>query len=199
MDLDKGRLKLEREAPTLEFIARKYPPAWLLIAELWRESGKDPASTNTKAAIMRYLELSPTTAADQKPAWQRIAEISRSQKDWLGFVNAIVHIAELPDADLPAISGAVNTFNSVNRELESDPEQKRAFAKRLVSVMEPKIADGDANDCSRLGWLFLQLGNKNRAWEIVQGGLTLDPYNEYCLNLAARLTSEISQSLGVSL
>jgi hypothetical protein len=190
-DLEKGRLKLDEEAPTLDLIARQYPPAWLLISKLWVESGKDSGSANTRAAVMRYLELTPPNAPDQKAAWQTVAEISRSQKDWLGFVNAVVHIAELPDADLPTISGAVNTFNSVNRELESDPEQKRTFARRLVTVMEPKIADGDAVDCSRLGWLFLQLANRNRAWEIVQCGLKLDPSNEHCRNLETKLASEI--------
>jgi NB-ARC domain len=189
-DLEKGRLRLDEEGPTLELIARQYPPAWLLISQLWAESGKDPGSANTKAAVMRYLELTPPTATDQNAAWQRLAELSRSEKDWLGFVNAVVHIAELPGADLPTISGAVNTFNSVNRELESDPAQKRAFAKRLVSVMEPKIGEGDATDCSRLGWLFLQLGNRNRVRDIVQSGLRLDPNNDYCRNLEARLALE---------
>jgi hypothetical protein len=192
-DLEKGRLNLEEEAPTLELIARQYPPAWLLISKLWVESGKDSGSAHTKAAVMRYLELTPPTAPDQKAAWQAVAEISRTQKDWLGFVNAVVHIAELPGADLPTVSGAVNTFNSVNRELESDPEQKRTFARRLVTAMEPKIADGDAVDCSRLGWLFLQLGNRNRACDIVQCGLKIDPNNDHCRNLENRLASEISQ------
>lgn len=195
-DLEKGRFKLDDETPTLELIARQYPPAWMLISQLWEESGKDIGSAKAKAALMRYLESAPSTAGDQKAAWQRVADLSRREKDWLGFVNAIVHIAELPDADLPTVSGAVNTFNSVNRELETDPEQKRAFAKRLASVMEPRIMEGDAIDCSRLGWLFLQLGNRTRAKEIVRCGLKLDPWNEHCLNLEAKLASDSPSAAG---
>lgn len=191
-DLEKGRLALRDEKPTLELIARHYPQAWLLISKLWAESGDPDSTENSKIAILRYLEMTSPADTDQTKAWQGLAELARKERDWLGFVNAIVHIAELPNADLSGISGAVNTFNSVNRELESDPEQKRAFAKRLVAVMEPKIGDGDAADCSRLAWLFLQLGNRNRAWEIVQSGLRLDPANEHCRNLERRLAAENS-------
>ena len=43
-DLEKGELDLNKESPTLELIARHYPPAWLLVSQLWTESGKDHAS-----------------------------------------------------------------------------------------------------------------------------------------------------------
>jgi hypothetical protein len=161
-DLGKGKLKLSTEVQILEPIARQYPPAWLLLSQLWAESQQDYGSEKTKDALMRYLEMTPPTAGGQMEAWQTLAELSRKERDWLGFVNAIVHISELPGAELATISGAVNTFNSVNRELEFDPDQKRTFARRLVAIMEPKIAEGDADDCSRLAWLFLGPGAGNR-------------------------------------
>jgi hypothetical protein len=193
-DLGKGRLRLSDVAPILEPIARQYPPAWLLLSQLWAESRQDPGSAKTKDALMRYLEVTPPTAEGQMVAWQKIADLSRKERDWLGFVNAIVHIAELPGADLATISSAVNTFNSVNRELESDPDQKRTFARRLVAIMEPKIAEGDALDCSRLAWLFLQVGDRARARDVVQCGLKLDPEHDHCRKLEGRLTTEIAQA-----
>jgi hypothetical protein len=178
---------LREEQPILEAIARHYPVAWLLISELWAESGEDTNSSNTKAAVLRYLETPERSAAEKRAAWQRISSLARKERDWLGFVNAIVHLAELPDSDLESISGAVNTFNSVNRELESDPDQRKAFARRLIAVMEPRILEGDADDCSRLAWLFLQVGNRARASELVQSGLVLDPVNEHCRKLDRKL------------
>jgi hypothetical protein len=166
----------------------------LLLSQLWAESRQDPGSAKTKDALMRYLEVTPPTAEGQMVAWQKIADLSRKERDWLGFVNAIVHIAELPGADLATISSAVNTFNSVNRELESDPDQKRTFARRLVAIMEPKIAEGDALDCSRLAWLFLQVGDRARARDVVQCGLKLDPEHDHCRKLEGRLTTEIAQA-----
>ncbi len=195
-DAERGGLKLADEAAVLELIARRHPPAWLLIAELWVESGQGRGNANARAAIFRYLEAGVSAAGEQRVAWQRLAELARLERDWLGFVNATVHIAELPDADLVEISGAVNTFNSVNRELESDPDQRRAFARRLVAIMEPKIGEGDATDCSRLAWLFMQLGDRNRAWEVVQCGLKLDSENEYCRRLENRLAAEMFQGKG---
>jgi hypothetical protein len=189
-DLERGQLNLEKESPTLELIARRYTPAWLLISRLWTESGKDSGSVNIKAALFRYLEAMPTDLNDRRAAWQRLADLSRKERDWLGFVNAIVQTAELPDSNLATISGVVNTFNSVNRELEADTDQRRLFARRLVAVMEPKIADGNATDCSRLGWLFLQIGNQTGAWEIARRGLILDEDNEYCRKLESRLSIE---------
>jgi hypothetical protein len=190
-DLGKGRLQLSKEASLLEAIARQYPPAWLLLSQLWAESRQDTGSVQTKNALMRYLEMTPPTAGGQMMVWQKLAEFCRKERDWRGFVNAIVHIAELPGTDLGTISGAVNTFNSVNREFESDPEQKRAFAGRLIAILEPKIVEGDADDCSRLAWLFLQVGNPTRAWDVAQCGLKLDPENEHCRRLESRLTAGI--------
>lgn len=83
------------------------------------------------------------------------------------------------------ISGAANTLNSLKREL--DTSQKRDFVRRLISVMAPKIVDGDATDCSRLAWLYSQDGNEGRALEIVKAGIKVEPENEYCLNLLSKL------------
>jgi hypothetical protein len=71
------------------------------------------------------------------------------------------------------ISAAVNTLNSVNHNL--DNESRKRFAHRLATAMEPKIADGDATDCSRLAWLLIRCEREDRAIEIVECGLRLDP------------------------
>ena len=77
-------------------------PAWPFISGLWAESSGDPESDkNAKAAILRYLETASPADVDQTAAWQRLAELSHKERDWLGFVNAVVRIAELPTADLP--------------------------------------------------------------------------------------------------
>jgi hypothetical protein len=55
--------------------------------------------------------------------------------------------------------------------------------------MEPKITEGDATECSRLAWLFLRCDKEKRAIEIVECGLKLDPFNEYCQNLKEKIWS----------
>ena len=100
-------------------------------------------------------------------------------------MNAQVQVAELPESDLSAISSVVNTVNSVSHNLE--PEERKRFAQRLARIMEPKITEGDATDCSRLAWLFLRCDREDRAIEIVECGLKLDPFNEYCQNLKHKI------------
>ena len=107
-----GLVDLRSEMPVLELIARHYPPAWMMIADLWRETETTDAPDQVIEALSRYIQT--TTPGDgQKLPWERIAIVHRQHGNWRGFVNAHVQIAELPGADLATISAAVNTFNSV--------------------------------------------------------------------------------------
>jgi tetratricopeptide (TPR) repeat protein len=191
-ELGKRKLDLAAEKPVLELIARSYPPAWLMIADLWRESGHTDALSEVKSALSRYMETAPPTD-EQRAAWERVAAIERQRNNWFEFVNAQVHIAELPEANIATISAVVNTFNSVSRHLESDAEARLAIARRLAAVMEPKIATGDATDCSRLAWVLIHSGSADRALEIIDCGLRLDPTNEYCRKLKAKVWERIAE------
>lgn len=166
------------------------------MSQLWAESGKDRTSTNTRAAILRYLEAVPEDLAARRDAWQRVADISRKERDWMSFVNASVQIAELPDSNLHVISNTVNTFNSVKKEFDIEPEQIKAFARRLAAAMEARITEANATDCSRLAWLHMLTGSQSRAYEVVQIGLREDPENEHCRKLEGRLANEIAQAAG---
>jgi len=53
--------------------------------------------------------------------------------------------------------------------------------------MESKIVDGDSTDCSRLAWLLIRCEREDRALEIVDCGLKLDPNNEHCQNLKLKI------------
>ncbi len=183
-DLALKKIQLSAEMPILELIARHHPSAWLMIADLWRESTDAKATGHTLDALTRFLETgAPST--HQKVAWERIAIIHRQQGNWSDFVNAQVQIAELPGADLATVSAAVNTFNSVSHNL--DAELRKGFARRLATAMEPMILEGDATDCSRLAWLLVRGDKEDRALEIVDCGLRLDPHNEHCQNLKLRI------------
>jgi hypothetical protein len=84
----------------------------------------------------------------------------------------------------------------VKREFDIEPEQLKAFAKRLAAAMEARIAEANATDCSRLAWLHMLTGSQSRAYEVVQMGLSKDPENEHCQKLEGRLAIEIAQAAG---
>ena len=46
-----------------------------------------------------------------------------------------------------------------------------------------------ATDCSRLAWLYLNVGNDDRARDIARLGLERESDNYYCLKLVERLDS----------
>lgn len=120
--------------------------AWLLI----RCDQEDRA-----LEIVEYgLKLDPNNEYCQNlkiRIWKRRAESAREANDMVTFVDASIHVAEVPTSDLREISEVVNLFNQSGREFEPDPDRRRVLALRLAGVMEARIASGNATDCSRLG------------------------------------------------
>jgi hypothetical protein len=183
------REELDEYLPMLEFIARKYPPAWLLLASLHEELGTtEPSAENVKRAIRRFLESSPNDADKQK-AWNRLAEVCRQTSDWSGEAHALVEMCELSDVPFSTISLTANRLNSLFyfQHLVLDTDEKQIVVQRLVTAMELRISEADATDCSRLAWLCKGLHDDDRAKQYTQLGLSLEPYNEYCQKLASTL------------
>jgi hypothetical protein len=183
-DMSTGRVDLRSEMPLLELIARHFPPAWLMIADLWRETQTFDTPTQIIEALSRYVQTTPP-GIDQKIAWERIAIVHREHGDWLGFVNGHVQIAELPGADLSTISASVNTFNSVSSQLDDDTRFR--LANRLAVAMELKFVELDATDCSRLAWLLIACDKEDRAATIVDWGLQIDGEHDHCRNLNSKI------------
>ncbi len=190
-DVSQSKTKLKDDMPVLELIARQYPPAWLKIADLWRESNPADGGEQALEALTRFLESRPSTT-EAKVIWEKIAIIRRQRNDWHGFLDAQVQIAELPGVGLEVVSAAVNTFNSVASSLES--YSRRTFAQRLVRAMEPKMGIADSTDCSRLAWLLIHCEQEQRALDFVEVGLRLDPSNEYCQRVKLRIWGRRAQS-----
>lgn len=183
------REELVEYLPMLEFIARKYPPAWLLLASLHEElDTTEPSAENVKRAIRRFLESSPNDADKQK-AWNRLAEVCRQSSDWSGEAHALVEMCELSNVPFSMISLTANRLNSLFyfQHLVLDTDEKQIVVQRLVTAMELRISEADATDCSRLAWLCKGLHDDDRARRFTMLGLSLEPYNEYCQKLASTL------------
>jgi hypothetical protein len=107
----------------------------------------------------------------------------------VGEIHALVEMGQLPNAPFREVSNAVNRVNALLTEKFAvlDSDEKRIVSEKLAQVMEARISEGDAIDCSRLAWLFLRLKNEGKAKEITEFGLEMDPSNYHCNNLASRL------------
>ena len=61
--------------------------------------------------------------------------------------------------------------------------EKRVLVEPLISAMEQRLDECDADDLSRLAHLYRGLENHHRAREIAALGIAKDPDNLHCLRL----------------
>lgn len=184
-----NRATLEEFLPMIEFIAAKYPPAWLLLADLYIELGALDRFEAAKSAVRRSLE-NPERVENPWKVWQMLAELCLRTSDYLGEVHALVKMCQLPDTWFPHISNTVNKINNYLKSglIEPDLFERRALVEPLIEIMRTRIdAEGDATDRSRLAWLYMNLQDQAAARVHVQIGLELEPGNDHCLKLAESL------------
>jgi hypothetical protein len=182
----KGSASIDEYLPMLEFVARRYPPAWSLLASLFEEAGDLERAKN---AIRSYLEVAALLGHEAGGAWARLFGLCEVTNDWISMIHALVEIAEQPDIAFSVISDAANRANDLLRQnrFALDVEEKRIIARRLARVMESRADEASAGDLSRLAWLFLHLREQEKAREFTARGLRMEPDNHHIQNLADRL------------
>ena len=53
--------------------------------------------------------------------------------------------------------------------------------------MENRLKNLSATNCSRLAWLYLNVGNPQRALDVAKVGVEREPDNEHCQKLIRKL------------
>jgi len=181
--------QLDEYLPILEVMARRYPPAWLLLARLYEESGDATNIMQAVSAVTHYLE-SCTSKADRELGWRKLAVLNSQAGDWSGEVHAWVELAELGGISFEDLSSAANRVNAILSQHPDElrSEERRILCRRVAAVLETRISEGDATDYSRLAWLYLRLGSKRTAMEYAKQGLVIDSQNDHCHRIVARMT-----------
>jgi hypothetical protein len=172
----------EEHLAILEFVANSYPSAWLLLAELYEEIGGNQAYDGAKKALLKYIEHGSTTSSMRTEAWERLGIMAHRQGD--GFMEIHANVEMCQDRKIPfwKISNAANRINGRLRDVmaEIDKDERRILVKKLAEVMEARFEEGDATDMSRLAWLWLKLGDEDKALYFARIGLERDQGNEHC-------------------
>jgi len=189
--------KLTEYSSMLEFIARKYPPSWLLLAALHEKLGAKESIEKAKDAVRRYLEL--TLEDSHQAAWNKLAYLCKISNDWSGEMSAFLELCQIPDVSFMIISETANRFNNLFREKYRllDSEEKRIIARRIAEIMAKRLKelvkedsdDASATDCSRLAWLYLHLKQADQARYFTELGLKITPNNDHCLKLQRKLAT----------
>ena len=176
----------------LEALARRYPPTWLSIAELYGEVGSNSTLNAAKAAVRQYLETS--RSGNDVHAWKLLADYCRRSGDLLGEAHALVELSRHENVELYEISTSANRLNALlaNSPVSMERDEKSILIEEIADAFEARIDEGNATDRSRLAWLCLHLGDVGRAQLHVSAGLALDPDNEYCVKLNGRLDNQSS-------
>lgn len=179
--------KLAEYLPIMEFVASKFAPAWLLLASIFEQPGAGPDLAKAKDCIRHYLEQTPRSE-EQRPAWKKLTEYCACTNDPVGETQAVVEMCELPHTPFSEISNAANRINNLfSLKQFLDTYERNILARRLAALMESRIAEGNATDCSRLAWLFRRLQDEQKAQQMVKRGLEIEPANEYCVKLGVKL------------
>jgi tetratricopeptide (TPR) repeat protein len=185
--ISSGNANFDELRPVLEFLARGYPPAWLLLSELEQEVGGKAGLKRAAEAVRRYLETQPPSL-EAVNAWQRLVFLYRAVGDVIGGCSAFLKAAELNDPPLNEISSIANWLNnSPEAKDRVDLVDRKALFKPFARMMEAHLSEASATDLSRLAWLHLHSGDSDRALTVAEIGLRRDPDNAHCQRLEAKL------------
>lgn len=175
--------------PILESVARSYPPAWLSIANLYEETSIiENRLEKSKQALQSFIESSKSKN-QQREGWLKLSILCRRLGDWLGEIQALVEIAQLPETEFVEISNSANRLNSLlSDRLELESEEKRILGLKLLEIMDVKVKiQGNGTDYSRMAWLARNIGMHEKAKEYIESGLKVDPENPHIQSLASKL------------
>ncbi|MDZ5712613.1 NB-ARC domain-containing protein [Jeotgalibacillus haloalkalitolerans] len=179
---------LEENLPMLEFIARHYYKAWILIANLSEEFSKEDPLGKSRLYLEHYLEYSDDESASIV-IWDKIASIDQQNENWSGYIHALVEKCLIPSVSFKDISEAANKINHLkSQDLTGfDIEEQHVLLSKLADKMKERIKEADATDCSRLCWILMSLDLLEDANKYLELGLDKDPNNDYCKRLKNRL------------
>lgn len=183
-----GTASFDEMRPVLEFVARSYHPAWLLLAEMQREFASGGRLDMSAHYLRNFLEEEPA-GPEAQAAWHQLIALYRMQADVVGACSAFVRAAEISNPPLYQITSMANWLNG-ERDLidKMDVPERGALFKPMARLLEGHIKAASATDLSKLAWLHLHAGDGRRALEVAELGLKREPENRHCQSLVDRLT-----------
>ena len=187
-------LELPNAFPILEYLANRFPTTYLRLADLVLEASDDTESKEQAKTYIRSF-LIEAEVADRYGAWMRLARLCRISDDPRGEIHAICEAALLPTVSQRDLGELANHLNNRIRDLKTQgvddawsPEVRELLA-RVAGVMERRLRELSGSECSRLAWLYLNVGNSQRALDIARIGIKTEPDNVHCQRLVERLES----------
>ena len=178
--------------PLLRFLAERIPAVYLRLTDLVTEVDDSAASrAEAKEFLRQYLQRTATN--DHEYVWRRLADVCHADGDVRGEIHAWSEVALLSGIPIERIGVAANRLNILLRDLkdrrveEAWSGEVRELLRPVIGRLEQRIGELTGDDCSRLAWLHLNVGNPDRARDVAKIGLQREPRNEHCQRLLRRL------------
>ena len=116
--------------------------------------------------------------------WLDLAKHREEQGRDKEALQAWVSRAALPRAPFEDISHAANKVNGWlgRARVVLDKEERQSLVGDLIEKMDVRLAEADAQDLSRLAWLYANVGQIRRGLAMARRGLDLNPRQKDCAN-----------------
>ena len=170
---------LEEVRPILEYLARQFPKAYLLLVELNLEVSNDKQSIEeAKKYIRQYLQTAKTP--EKRSAWKKLAKLCKLSNDARGEIHALCEAALLQSSNQDELGDLANSLNYRIRDLKYHENEDawsgdvQELLGQVIEAMERLLPELSATNCSRLAWLHLNTGNQNRAHDVSRIGTERD-------------------------
>ncbi|MEH2539051.1 MULTISPECIES: NB-ARC domain-containing protein [unclassified Bradyrhizobium] len=185
--ISEGTASFGEMRPILEYVARSYHPAWLLLAQINRECEGEDGIESTAGYLRRFLEKNPF-AEESQQAWQQLIAIYRATGNVIGGCSAFLRAAEIRDPPLHQIASMAHWLNSEREIIDRMSVVERGdLFKPIARLLESHLPVASATDLSRLAWLWLHAGDNERALRVAEIGLEREPDNRFCQSLVDKL------------
>ena len=184
---------LEESMPVLEFLAERVPHTYRRLADLVLELEISDAAKRAKEYLRRFLES--VTPDARREAWERLVSLCYQDGDVMGEAHALSEIALLPDSGPESVGSVANRLNNLvhrireKRNPDIRAESVRIYLDRVIVTVENHKPNLSATNCSRLAWLYINVGKVDRARDVARAGCDRDPLDEHCRRLVERLDS----------
>ena len=106
-----GSTSFDEMGPVLEFIARNYPEAWLLMADLYEECTPRSSPEKVGDYLRHFLEQLPDHGSAGE-VWERLAYLYKTNNDVVGACGAFIKAYNGADVPLNAIRSALKSASA---------------------------------------------------------------------------------------
>ena len=190
----KRSIKIDEVIPILEYISGKFSVGWIFMAELLDEFGEPDDQARVLESLMKYVEKPNSQSYPASDVWKRIAAIHEGRGNLYEALDALAQTTRQPGTTVDDLSDTAIRINSMLRARDKsdlDRHLKDTLIQDVVNEMESHLDSLNADDCSKLAWLYMNTGDEYNARRVAEQGLAREHDNQHCQKLLDRLERNV--------